>query len=59
MCHPTLAAGSEITVMRGKVNVKTTSEQYESVFNIKFLILEDYSVTIGYSRHKDGGHSQA
>jgi len=55
MCHPMLAVGSEITIMRGKVNAKTTADQHESVFNIKFSTVEDYTVTVGYSRHEDGG----
>ena len=55
MCHPMLAVGSEITILRGKVNAKTAAEQHESVFNIKFSTVEDYTVTVGYSRHEDGG----
>ena len=48
-----LAYGSEIQIMRGKVR-NSAAEDHESVYNIKFQTEPGYTLTVGYSRYKDG-----
>ena len=55
MTHPLLADGSRINIMRGKVT--DPEETRESRFNMKAKTCDGWCLTVGYSRHKDGGYA--
>ena len=44
---------TNLMMLDGKVNARSTADQHESVYNVKLTTILGFNLTVGYSRFKD------